>query len=248
MLSYKEIEVPDIGDFRSVQVVDILVQEGERVEVDTPLITVKTDKGPMDVPSPLAGNVQEVIVHVEDRVTKGSSILLLETEVDDPAPAPQPPPAAPVLDRAPELDLGAGGKIEPVWEIEPVIDPTTTEPRLPGDDVQEETDANLEDMDEPEIPTLVEEVSSLPPTIDDDFAAEVAIPDEGITQDVTTPDEDPRQQGLTNAGAGVGYAGEDYHRRSRTSRPSTFVPKSSFQHRRRESVWDTRHSWHRSRR
>lgn len=84
MLSYKEIEVPDIGDFRSVPVIEVLVQEGDRVEVNSPLITVQSEKGAMDVPSPLAGRVHEIIVHQGDRVTRGSSILLLETEVEDP--------------------------------------------------------------------------------------------------------------------------------------------------------------------
>ena len=84
MLSYKEIEVPDIGDFRSVPVVEVLVDEGDRVEINSPLITVQSEKGAMDVPSPLAGRVHEVIVQVGDRVTRGSSILLLETEVEDP--------------------------------------------------------------------------------------------------------------------------------------------------------------------
>ena len=206
MLSYKEIEVPDIGDFRSVQVVEILVQEGERVEVDTPLITVKTDKGPMDVPSPLAGNVTELIVQVEDRVTKGSSILLLETEVDD--PAPQRPQTAPVLDRMPELDLEPDGKIEPVWEIEPIIDPTTTEPRIPGESFPDATPADLEDTDEHDIPTLLEEVSALSPDTNDGFTVEAATADEEFTLDVTTPDEDSRAQDMT--GAGVEYAGEDF--------------------------------------
>ena len=84
MLSYKEIEVPDIGDFRSVPVVEVLVVEGDQVEVNSPLITVQSERGAMDVPSPLAGRVHEVIVHEGDRVTRGSSILLLETEVEDP--------------------------------------------------------------------------------------------------------------------------------------------------------------------
>lgn len=84
MLSYKEIEVPDIGDFRSVPVVEILVHEGDQVEVNSPLITVQSERGAMDVPSPLPGRVHEIMIQIGDRVTRGSSILLLETEVEDP--------------------------------------------------------------------------------------------------------------------------------------------------------------------
>ena len=182
MLSYKEIEVPDIGDFRSVPVVEILVQEGESVEIDTPLITVKTGKGPMDVPSPLAGKVQELIVHVEDRVTKGSSILLLETEVDDPMQAPSRP--------EPELKLESDDSTERVWEIDPVIDPNTTEPRLPTENFEEAAPGNLDDFDEHNIPTLMEEVSPDTPSVDGD-----------VTFDFTEPaDEEAEIQVLTDIG------------------------------------------------
>ena len=84
MLSYKEIEVPDSDEFRNTSVVEILVKEGERVEVGTPLIAVKGSGDTVDVPSPMEGRVQEMIVQVEDRVSKGTSILLLETEVARP--------------------------------------------------------------------------------------------------------------------------------------------------------------------
>ncbi len=156
MLSYKEIEVPDIGDFRSVPVIEILVQEGERVEVNTPLIAVKTEKGPMDVPSPLAGKVQEMIVQVEDRVTKGSSILLLETEVEDPVSAPSF--SEPTLQSEAEFDPDSDDKVEPMWEIDPIIDPTTTEPRLPSDVVEERDEPVFDDFGERESPTPAEQV------------------------------------------------------------------------------------------
>ena len=112
MLSYKEIEVPDIGHFRSVPVIEVLVEEGERVEVNSPLITVQSEQGAMDVPSPLTGKVQEIIVQVGDRVTKGSSILLLETEVEDPNEAN----SITIEDREPILDT------EPTLNIDPTLD------------------------------------------------------------------------------------------------------------------------------
>lgn len=172
MLSYKEIEVPDIGDFRSVPVVELLVQEGERVEVNTPLITVKTDKGPMDVPSPLAGKVQEMIVQVEDRVTRGSSILLLETEVEDPVPSPAPTFSEPALDRDTDLDPDPEGKTEPVWDIDPIIDPTTTEPRLPAETADETEDSSFDFLEEPTIPTLEKEIEPVEESIEPEIENE----------------------------------------------------------------------------
>ncbi len=182
MLSYKEIEVPDIGDFRSVPVIEILVQEGERVEVNTPLIAVKTEKGPMDVPSPLAGKVQEMIVQVEDRVTKGSSILLLETEVEDPAPSF----SEPTLESEAGFDTDSGHKVEPVWEIDPIIDPTTTEPRLPNDVVEEREESVFDDFGERESPTPAEQVE---PEDDGSMADSVVYDDVQSAQQASVDEE-----------------------------------------------------------
>lgn len=126
MLSYKEIEVPDIGHFRSVPVIEVLVEEGERVEVNSPLITVQSEQGAMDVPSPLTGKVQEVIVQVGDRVTKGSSILLLETEVEDPNEAD----SITIEDREPILDTEPVLNIDSTLDIERAAEPATAEPDL----------------------------------------------------------------------------------------------------------------------
>jgi len=73
-----EIRVPDIGDFSEVDVIEILVGRGDTVEPEQGLITLETDKATMDVPSPLAGKVVDVLVSVGDKVSEGSLILLLE--------------------------------------------------------------------------------------------------------------------------------------------------------------------------
>lgn len=80
-MASKEIHVPDIGDFDDVPVIEILVKEGDTVDVETPLITLESDKATMDVPSPAAGKVTKLLVNVDDKVTQGSAIL--ELEVDD---------------------------------------------------------------------------------------------------------------------------------------------------------------------
>ncbi|NBX45203.1 MAG: hypothetical protein EBR00_09230, partial [Gammaproteobacteria bacterium] len=69
------VEVPDLGNFADVPVIDVLVAVGEQVDVDTPLVTLETDKASMDVPSPLAGEVVELLVQRGDKVSRGSAIV-----------------------------------------------------------------------------------------------------------------------------------------------------------------------------
>ena len=74
-----DIIVPDIGDFQDIPVIEILVKPGDKVEKETSLITLETDKATMDVPSPQAGVIKEIKVKVGDKVSQGSLILILET-------------------------------------------------------------------------------------------------------------------------------------------------------------------------
>jgi len=76
----QKILVPDIGDFKNVEVIDVLVKAGDRIEIDTPLITIETEKATMDVPSTLAGVVKSMTVKKGDRVSKGSLILDIEAD------------------------------------------------------------------------------------------------------------------------------------------------------------------------
>jgi pyruvate dehydrogenase E2 component (dihydrolipoamide acetyltransferase) len=85
------VAVPDLGDFKSVEVVDVLVRPGDAVEAETPLITLETEKATMDVPSTAAGRVARVVVKKGDRVSTGS--VVVELEVDAPAAEPAPPAA-----------------------------------------------------------------------------------------------------------------------------------------------------------
>ena len=73
-----EVKVPDIGDFDEVPVIEILVSEGDEVEVEQALVTLESDKATMDVPSPEAGTVKEVLVSVNDKVSEGTPIVVLE--------------------------------------------------------------------------------------------------------------------------------------------------------------------------
>jgi len=92
------LSVPDLGDFRDVEVIDVLVSPGDRIELETPLITLETDKATMDVPATAAGTVVELSVTRGARVSKGDAVLVLDTGVDTEVgqgvPAPPARPAA----------------------------------------------------------------------------------------------------------------------------------------------------------
>ncbi len=98
-----EVKVPDIGDFKDVPVIDILVKVGDTIKPEDALVTLESDKATMDVPSPAAGTVKEIKVKLGDNIGEGHVILLLEAAGAAEAPAaakPSPtaatPPAAPV--------------------------------------------------------------------------------------------------------------------------------------------------------
>src|SRR3954462_15696758 len=74
----EQVLVPDLGDFKDVEVIDVLVKAGDAIAVDTPLLTIETDKATMDVPSTTAGVVKSVALKKGDRVSKGALILMLE--------------------------------------------------------------------------------------------------------------------------------------------------------------------------
>jgi len=113
-MTIKEIQVPDIGDFASVDVTEILVKPGDTVQPEQSLITVESDKASMEIPSPAAGVVKELRVKVGDKVSEGSLVLLMELDgagapaaavaavAAAPAPAAlTPAPAAPAQTATP---------------------------------------------------------------------------------------------------------------------------------------------------
>ena len=101
-----EIKVPDIGDFKDVEVIELLVAPGDRVKPEQSLITVESDKASMEIPSPMAGVVREVRVKVGDKVSEGSPILELE-------PADETAPAARRAEAAPAPAAGASAQARP---------------------------------------------------------------------------------------------------------------------------------------
>ncbi|MCJ7558128.1 MAG: dihydrolipoyllysine-residue acetyltransferase [Gammaproteobacteria bacterium] len=119
MATRKEILVPDIGDFSNVDVIEVLVAPGDRVQIEQGLITIETDKATMDVPSPLAGTLIEVRVNPGDKVSRGSVLALIELEdgvagsgdpvkaTVNPAPAPEIPLETPAVHSPIEPSAGS---------------------------------------------------------------------------------------------------------------------------------------------
>ena len=87
-----EIKVPDIGDFKEVEVIEVLVKPGDAIAKEQSLITVESDKASMEIPAPAAGTVRELRIKLGDKVSEGSTILLLEP--GDAAPPPESSPSA----------------------------------------------------------------------------------------------------------------------------------------------------------
>src|SRR5437773_5803388 len=108
----REVKVPDIGDFKDVEVIEVLVKPGDAVAKEQSLITLESDKATMEIPSPGAGVVKELRIKLGDKVSQGSPILVLESAQPQKRPAaPQPAPPAPSASADLECDivvLGAG--------------------------------------------------------------------------------------------------------------------------------------------
>jgi pyruvate dehydrogenase E2 component (dihydrolipoamide acetyltransferase) len=118
-----EVKVPDIGDFKDVPIIEILVKAGDSVKAEDSLVTLESDKATMDVPAPSAGVVKELRAKVGDKVSEGSVLLTLEgggaatapakaAPASAPAPAPGKAAAAPAPAPAPPAAQRGGGTIE----------------------------------------------------------------------------------------------------------------------------------------
>ncbi len=108
-----EVKVPDIGDYKNVPVIEVLVKPGDEVKLEDPLVTLESDKATMDVPAPQAGKIKELKVKVGDKVSQGSLLLTLDatsTAVPSPssASAVKAPPAVPPSAPASATTKGSG--------------------------------------------------------------------------------------------------------------------------------------------
>jgi pyruvate dehydrogenase E2 component (dihydrolipoamide acetyltransferase) len=109
-----EVKVPDIGDFKEVEVIEVLVKAGDTVAVDQSLLTVESDKASMEIPSSHAGVVKEMKVALGDKVGEGRLVLVLETSEGVPAGAAPAAAAAPAPAPAPAPAAAAAASAAPV--------------------------------------------------------------------------------------------------------------------------------------
>src|SRR3989304_10222702 len=118
MAKLVEVKAPDIGDFKDVEVIEILVQPGDSVAQEQSLISLESDKATIEIPAPVAGVIRELVVKLGDKVSQGSLILRLESreskqeppqEAQKESPKPTPPPVAGATDfDCDMLVLGSG--------------------------------------------------------------------------------------------------------------------------------------------
>jgi len=113
-----QVVVPDIGDFKDVAVIEVLVKPGDAVTKEQSLVTLESDKATMEIPSPSAGVVREIKIKMGDKVSKGSPILELEAKDESPRPQPR-------AEQKPEP------KKEPRQELKPAGDGSSTTVPVP---------------------------------------------------------------------------------------------------------------------
>ena len=90
-----EVKVPDIGDFKDIPVIEIMVKPGDHVSAEDPLLSLESDKATLEVPAPSAGTVKELRIKVGDKASKGTLILMLDADAADAADAPAATTAIP---------------------------------------------------------------------------------------------------------------------------------------------------------
>lgn len=114
MAEIKQVLVPDIGNYKDVSIIEVMVKAGDTINAEDNLVTLETDKAAMDVPSPYAGVIKEMKVKVGDKVSQGSLILLLESSDAVSAPQASKPvaatPSAPVVATSPTTQPAVAAK------------------------------------------------------------------------------------------------------------------------------------------
>ncbi len=125
MANSKEIKLPDIGDFDTVDVIDVSVNVGDSINIEDTIVTLESDKATMDIPSPAAGKVTKILVNVGDSISQGTSLLLMdESEPSASKETEQKAEAKPSesADKTPE-----GQKTEPSVQLAPKPAPVIME-------------------------------------------------------------------------------------------------------------------------
>ncbi|HNA30815.1 MAG TPA: dihydrolipoyllysine-residue acetyltransferase, partial [Thiobacillaceae bacterium] len=122
-MSIKEVLVPDIGNFKDVEVIEIMVKPGDALAADDSIMTVESDKAAMDIPAPFGGTVTELKIKVGDKISAGALVLLLDTASDIAAKA-----AAPVVKSFTPPPAPSGDSASPIAAVPPPSHPTPDAP------------------------------------------------------------------------------------------------------------------------
>src|SRR3982750_1554870 len=140
-MSTVEVHVPDMGNFESVTVIDVLVKPGDVIDIETPLVTLETDKATMDVPSTAKGVVEKVHVTKGGKVSAGSVIVTVKGDAstaaakpaaaaapatNNPAPAATAAPPAPAKEGPVEVRVPDMGSFDSVSVIDVMVKPGDT--------------------------------------------------------------------------------------------------------------------------
>ena len=99
-MSDKEIKVPNIGEFKDVEVIEVLVSNGQSVSKNDPLITIESDKSSVEIPSTVSGKVESVNVKVSDKVSKGDILLSIESSKENLSEKPIPKDTESIIKQA----------------------------------------------------------------------------------------------------------------------------------------------------
>ncbi len=129
MSEIKQVLVPDIGNFKDVEIIEVMVKAGDAVNAEDPLITLETDKATMDVPAPFSGVIKELKVKVGDKVSEGSLIAMMEASAAGAkaAPAPAKAGAAPAPQPARAAAPAAAAPVAPAPAMA-----AASQPAVPG--------------------------------------------------------------------------------------------------------------------
>ena len=130
-MSMVEVKVPDIGDFKEVEVIEVMVKPGERIRQDQSLVMVESDKASMEIPSSHAGIVKELKVKLGDKVSEGTLLLLLEEEGAGGKPS-APAASAPARQEQTSIPQAAAPSPAPAAQPSPAVPPSTEAATPPG--------------------------------------------------------------------------------------------------------------------
>jgi pyruvate dehydrogenase E2 component (dihydrolipoamide acetyltransferase) len=129
-MSIKEVLVPDIGSFKDVEVIEIMVKVGDSIKADDALMTVESDKAAMDIPAPFGGTVKQVRIKVGDKISAGSLVLMLDTAGE--ATASSSAPVVKSFVPTPSPASGGGAGREGSSSVAAIPPPSHPAPEVPA--------------------------------------------------------------------------------------------------------------------